>query len=387
MSRATILLVVGSRPEAIKLAPVVFALREQADRFDTVICSTGQQRDLIPQALGEFDLEPDIELDVMREDQTLAGLTARLVTSLDSVLGQINPDWVLVQGDTTSAMVGALAAFYRGVPVGHVEAGLRTDDRRAPFPEEVNRRVISQCADLHFAPTERSAARLLSEGLPPATVQMTGNTVVDALLWMRDRIRQGESSLPASLVARLGTKRLVLVTTHRRESFGAGIEHTCAAILSLAQSMDDVVFALPVHPNPRVRDVVLERLDRHPRIVLLEPQPYRALVELMDRATLILTDSGGVQEEAPTFGTPVLVLRTTTERPEGIDAGVAKLVGTDRDRIVEEALDLLRNPEARARMSAPVSPYGDGRAAQRIVHALRDGRRFTRRPATWRREK
>jgi UDP-N-acetylglucosamine 2-epimerase len=194
---------------------------------------------------------------------------------------------------------------------------------------------------------------------------------------MRDRIRQGESSLPASLVARLGTKRLVLVTTHRRESFGAGIEHTCAAILALAQSMDDVVFALPVHPNPRVRDVVLKQLDRHPRIVLLEPQPYRALVELMDRATLILTDSGGVQEEAPTFGTPVLVLRTTTERPEGIEAGVAKLVGTDRDRIVAEALELLRNPEARARMSAAVSPYGDGFAAQRIVHALRDGRRPT----------
>jgi UDP-N-acetylglucosamine 2-epimerase len=370
MPPSTVLVIVGSRPEAIKLAPVVFALREAPERFETVICSTGQQRHLIPQALAQFGLAPALELDVMREDQTLADLTSRLVSRLDPVLGRIKPDWVLVQGDTTSAMAGGLCAFYRQIPVGHVEAGLRTDDRRAPFPEEVNRRIITQCADLHFAPTERAAERLRREGVPVSRIRMTGNTVVDALMWMRARIRRGPSVLPASLLAHIAAGRLLLVTMHRRESFGEGMGHICDALLAVMAAVDDLVIALPVHPNPHVQSVVRERLGDHPRIALIEPQPYRALVELMDRAYLVITDSGGLQEEAPAFGTPVLVLRATTERPEGVDAGVARLVGTDRDRIVDEVLRLVRDGDAYRRMSSVANPYGDGTAARRIVSAL-----------------
>ena len=370
MAPIKVLVVVGSRPEAIKQAPVMFALQAALDRFAPTLCSTGQQRELIPQALAEFGLEASIELDVMQPDQTLAGLTSRLLTRLDGVLLDLRPDWVLVQGDTTSAMAAALAAFYRQIPVGHVEAGLRTDDPREPFPEEINRRVITLCSARHFAPTARCGARLQAEGVAPSAIRITGNTVVDALLWTRAQIRQGPSLLPAEFRARLDSRRLVLVTAHRRESFGTGIANICAAVLTLVEAVGDIVVALPVHPNPRVRDVVLGTLDGHPRIMLIEPQPYRVMVELLDRATLVLTDSGGLQEEAPTFGTPVLVMRATTERPEGVDAGVATLVGTDTDRIVDEARRLLRDSDAYARMTSAANPYGDGTAAQQIVAAI-----------------
>jgi UDP-N-acetylglucosamine 2-epimerase len=370
MSTQTVLLVVGSRPEAIKLAPVVFALQQHPERFDPILCSTGQQRDLIPQALAEFGLEPLIDLDVMEPRQSLARLTSRLVAGLDEVLTQVTPDWVLVQGDTTSAMAGALAAFYRHIPVGHVEAGLRTANVWSPFPEEVNRRIISQCAAAHFAPTARCRDHLTREGVSPTRVTVTGNTVIDALLWIRDRVRREASTLRADLIAQLEGRRLVFVTTHRRESVGRGIANICDAIRSLVCLVEDIVVVLPVHPNPAVRDTVVAALGDTPRVVLLPPQPYRTMVDLMDRAYLLLTDSGGLQEEAPALGTPVLVLRETTERPEGIDAGVARLVGTDTEAIVTHALELLHDPAAYAQMARRSSPYGDGAAAIRIAGAL-----------------
>lgn len=368
--RAAIVVIVGSRPEAIKLAPVIRSLNEMPGMFRPIVCSTGQQRDLIVPALSEFGITPDIDLDVMRGDASLAGLTARLLPALDSVLEAADPAWVVVQGDTTSAMAGALAAFYRRIPVAHVEAGLRTDDRFAPFPEEVNRRIITQCADVHFAPTEHCRERLLGEGVPCASVVVTGNTVVDALLWTRQRLSGAVSTLPAAIGDRIAGRRLILVTLHRRENWGEPMARICGALRAIVAELPDVAVALPVHPNPRVRDLVTEQLDGHPRICLMPPQSYTSVVELMDRAFLILTDSGGLQEEAPTFGTPVLVLRDCTERPEGVAAGVARLVGTDPETIVAEVLRLALTPSAYACMSSVRSPYGDGRSSARIRAVL-----------------
>lgn len=368
--RAAIVVIVGSRPEAIKLAPVIRSLNEMPGMFRPIVCSTGQQRDLIVPALSEFGITPDIDLDVMRGDASLAGLTARLLPALDSVLEAADPAWVVVQGDTTSAMAGALAAFYRRIPVAHVEAGLRTDDRFAPFPEEVNRRIITQCADVHFAPTEHCRERLLREGVPCASVVVTGNTVVDALLWTRQRLSGAVSTLPAAIGDRIAGRRLILVTLHRRENWGEPMARICGALRAIVAELPDVAVALPVHPNPRVRDLVTEQLDGHPRICLMPPQSYTSVVELMDRAFLILTDSGGLQEEAPTFGTPVLVLRDCTERPEGVAAGVARLVGTDPETIVAEVLRLALTPSAYACMSSVRSPYGDGRSSARIRAVL-----------------
>ena len=368
--RRTIVVIVGSRPEAIKLAPVIRSLREDAGALHTIVCSTGQQRDLIVPMLAEFDLVPDVDLDVMRGDASLAGLTARLLPAIDGVLASEDPDWVVVQGDTTSAMAGALAAFYRRIPVAHVEAGLRTDDRFAPFPEEINRRIITQCADMHFAPTARCAHRLAQEGVPRSAIHITGNTVVDALLWMRRRNRGGLSPVPSRVSDSAIGRRMVLVTLHRRENWGDRMAVICAALLVIVREFPDLMVAFPVHPNPRVRDVVTAALGGHSRICLMPPQPYAALVDLMDRAFVILTDSGGIQEEAPTFGTPVLVLRDRTERPEGIDAGVAALVGTDPGAIAAAVRRLVLNPSDHARMSSALNPYGDGQAATRIRAAL-----------------
>lgn len=368
--RRVIVVVVGSRPEAIKLAPVVRLLHDDAAAFRTIVCSTGQQRDLIVPALAEFDLAPDVDLQVMRGDASLAGLTARLLPAIDDVLGSEDPDWVMVQGDTTSAMAGALASFYRRIPVAHVEAGLRTDDRFAPFPEEINRRIITQCADLHFAPTARCGERLAREGVSPAAIHVTGNTVVDALLWMRTRSRGRPSALPPRVADCAIGRRMLLVTLHRRENWGAPMAALCNALLTILREMPDLMVVFPVHPNPRVRDVVEASMGGHPRICLLPPQPYAALVELMHRAFLILTDSGGIQEEAPTFGTPVLVLRDRTERPEGIEAGVAALVGTAPADVIAAVRRLVLHPAEYARMSSARNPYGDGRSSARIRAAL-----------------
>jgi UDP-N-acetylglucosamine 2-epimerase (non-hydrolysing) len=368
-----LLIVVGSRPEAVKMAPLVMACTEQLEEFEVVLCSTGQQSNMIPQALAEFDLTPDISLEVMRPNQTLAELTARLMTALDKTITQTNPGWILVQGDTTSAMVGALAGFYRQVPVAHVEAGMRTGNPFSPFPEEVNRRIITQCATLHFAPTRGCEQILLDEGVPASQVFVTGNTVIDALYWTREKIAQSQSALPPDVLEKLnGHRRLVLVTTHRRESFGEGLTNTCLALQQLARSLDDIVIVFPVHPNPNVRDPVYRILGSEPNLLLIEPQPYRAFVELMNRAYIILTDSGGLQEEAPGFGKPVVVLRDTTERPEGVAAGCAQLVGTNQRDITRAALKLLTDPRQYAKMSNARNLYGDGTAGLRIAAILRD---------------
>lgn len=368
-----VMVIVGSRPEAIKMTPIVFELLRHADTFEPILCSTGQQRDMIPQALSEFGLSPDIDLDVMEANQSLAGLTSRLAVRLDTVLGQIQPDWVLVQGDTTSTMVGALTSFYRQIPVGHVEAGLRTDDRYSPFPEEINRRIITQCATLHFAATEANRRQLLMERIKASDIFVTGNTVIDALLWMRDKTSCSQAPILGDNIAQiLNGHRMILVTAHRRESFGHNLENICSSLVDIVHKFNDVAIIFPVHPNPCVKQAAEKILANQPRILRIEPQPYRELVKLMSMAYLILTDSGGLQEEAPSLGKPVLVLREKTERREGIEAGNTILVGTDRSRIVAQASELLTNETAYKAMTSQSNPYGDGKAAERIVSILTD---------------
>jgi len=362
--------VVGTRPEAIKLAPVIRALQADPGRFSVRVCATAQQREMLDQALAPFGIVPDVDLDLMRANQTLADLTSRSVAALDAGIAAFGPDVVLVQGDTTTAFCGALAAFYRHVEVAHVEAGLRTGRKDAPFPEEVNRTLISQIADYHFAPTGRARDALVGSGIDAASVFVTGNTVVDALLWMRDHVKQHPPALAGMLARDLEGRALVLVTGHRRESFGRPMEQMCLAIRDVADARPDAIVVYPVHLNPGVQEPVSRLLGGHPRIRLLPPLAYDAFVWLMDRAAAILTDSGGVQEEAPVLGTPVFVTREVTERPEGVDAGNAQLVGTDRAAIVSALLGVLANPHQRAAMSAAASPYGDGHAAERIVSVL-----------------
>ena len=361
MRQHRILVVVGTRPEAIKLAPVVHALQE-APWAKTRVLATAQHRQMLDQIHAFFGIHPDRDLDAMRPGQGLADLTARLLAGIDPVLAEEQPELVLAQGDTTTVMVTALACFYRKVAFGHVEAGLRTGDVHNPFPEELNRVLVGRMASLHFAPTEGSRQNLLREGVPAKSVHVTGNTVIDALLWAADRVDT------APFQPKPG-KRLVLVTAHRRENFGAPFEAVCTALRELADR-GDLQLLYPVHPNPNVRDVAHRLLGGHPAIQLVAPLDYPAMVAAMRACTLILTDSGGVQEEAPSLGKPVLVLRTTTERPEGVAAGAAMLVGTDRARIVAEASRLLDDPQAYAAMAAVKNPYGDGRAAHRIVAAI-----------------
>jgi len=357
-----ILVAVGTRPEAVKLAPVVHALRA-APWAETRVLATAQHRQMLDQIHAFFGITPDRDLDLMRPDQTLADLTARMIAAMDPVLAAEKPDLVLAQGDTTTVMVTALCCFYRRVPFGHVEAGLRTGDIDNPFPEEMNRVLVGRMAALHFAPTEGSRQNLLREGVAAERVLATGNTVIDALLWAAQRVDAATFAPPAG-------KKLVLVTAHRRENFGEPFANVCAALRQLADR-PDVQMLYPVHPNPNVRDVAMRVLGGHPSIRLVDPLDYPAMVAAMRACTLILTDSGGVQEEAPSLGKPVLVLRTTTERPEGVTAGAAKLVGTDRAQIVAEASRLLDDPKAYAAMASVQNPYGDGRASQRIVDACR----------------
>ncbi len=370
--KSKVLTVVGTRPEVIKLASVIMQLRSLPDRFVSKVCATGQHRQMLDQALLPFGIVPDHDLDIMTPGQTLAQVTARAVEGLDQVIQEEQPDIVLVQGDTTSAFCGALAAYYHRVLVGHVEAGLRTGNRYAPFPEEINRRLVAQLSDYHFAPTDHAKEALVSEGVDPLSIFVTGNTVIDTLLWMRDRVRQTPPELPGAIVEAINGSQVVLVTGHRRESFGEGFEDICRAIREVADTCSDVVFVYPVHLNPNVREPVNRILGGHGRIHLIEPLGYAPFVWLMDRATIVLTDSGGVQEEAPSLGKPVLVMRETTERPEGIRAGNARLVGTRQERIVDELLNLVRHPEQRAAMARVANPYGDGKAAERIVQVLAD---------------
>jgi len=370
LSRRKVLTIIGTRPEAIKLAPVIMELERRPGTFESLVCTTGQHREMLAQALEPFGLEPHHELRIMLPGQTLAQVTARAMEGLDQVIAAEKPQLVLVQGDTTTALCGALSAYYHRVQVGHIEAGLRTGDKYAPFPEEVNRRLIGQVADYHFAPTARAAEALASEGIPRERIFVTGNTVIDALLWTRQRVREERPQLPAQLQQAIDGRQVVLVTGHRRESFGEGFEEICSAIREVADVADDVVFVYPVHLNPNVREPVNRILGHHPRVLLTEPLPYAALVWVMDRATIVLTDSGGIQEEAPSLGKPVLVMRETTERPEGVEAGNARIVGVKRAHIAEQLSRLLRHPGERALMTQASNPYGDGKAAPRIVDIL-----------------
>ncbi len=362
-----VLSVFGTRPEAIKMAPVVHRLLARPDRFESLVCVSAQHRDMLDQVLEVFALTADHDLAIMTPGQSPAGVAARVLDRLPPLLRQIRPDVLLVQGDTMTTFAASFAAYLERIPSCHVEAGLRTGNRYHPFPEEMNRVLTTRLADLHFAPTTTARDRLLAEGVPSDTVLLTGNTVIDALLATVKTDYQFKTPALAALDPRT---RLVLVTTHRRESFGDPLRATCAAIADLVARFPDIEVVLPVHPNPQVKGTVESMLCDTPRVRLIPPVDYVEFVHLMARAYLILTDSGGVQEEAPSLGKPVLVLRDTTERPEGVEAGTAVVVGTDRERIVTTAGKLLASREAYERMATAVSPYGDGRASERIVAAL-----------------
>lgn len=357
--------VFGTRPEAIKLCPVIRHLRSRPEEFDVRVCVTGQHRQMLDQVLAAFDVKPDWDLDVMAPGQTLYQSTSRILAGLEPVLSEERPDMVLVQGDTTSTLCGAMAAFYSRVPVGHVEAGLRTGDLTAPFPEEMNRVVTSRLASLHFAPTESSARNLINESVPRDRISVTGNPGIDAVLYVRGRLERGElagGSWPKFDAAR----RIIAVTAHRRESFGEGFERICRALLRLSRR-SDVQIVFPVHPNPNVQDPVNRYLKDIPNILLTEPLDYIQFVDLMRRAHFLITDSGGVQEEGPSLGKPVLVMRDKTERPEAVEAGTAIIVGTQDDRIFCAAVRLLEDQVAYDRMARTHNPYGDGNASGRIA--------------------
>jgi UDP-N-acetylglucosamine 2-epimerase (non-hydrolysing) len=365
----TVLSVIGTRPEAIKMAPVIRELQSHPGRVRSLVCVTGQHRELLDPVLDLFQIRPDFDLNLMRPDQSLAQLTSALFPALDGVITASRPDWVLAQGDTTTVLVASLVAYYHHIRLGHVEAGLRTGDRDRPFPEEVNRSVADLVAELLFAPTDRCRETLLQHQFPADRIIVTGNTVIDALLEVANRPYDWAAGPLGGL---LDDRKYVLITAHRRESFGETFREICSALADLAAMFanDGYHFVYPVHLNPNVRRPVREILAGKPNLSLIEPLDYLSLVNLMKRSVLILTDSGGIQEEAPGLNVPVLVLRDTTERPEGVETGVARLVGTSRTRIVEETAGLLSDPAALAGMAQGVNPYGDGRAAARIVSAL-----------------
>jgi UDP-N-acetylglucosamine 2-epimerase (non-hydrolysing) len=365
------LLVFGTRPEGIKLAPVVHALQED-DRFNARVCVTAQHREMLDQVLGFFGITPAFDLDLMKPDQALDDLTASVLTGMRPVLEQMRPDVVIVQGDTTTSFAAALAAFYQQIPVGHVEAGLRTGDRYSPFPEEINRALTGRLTNYHFAPTEVGRQNLLAEGVDEGSIFVTGNTVVDALLSARDRVKDWRPEHLEGLPEMDWTRLCVLITAHRRESFGKGMEEICLAIKKLAESHADMNFVFPVHRNPNVRWPVRRILDGLQNVQLIDPVDYPLLVWLMTRARLILTDSGGIQEEAPSLGVPVLVMREKTERPEGVEAGAVKLVGTECSTIVREAEALLEGGPLYEKMANAGNPYGDGHAAERIRDILKE---------------
>lgn len=384
MPKKKIMLVFGTRPEAIKMAPLVKELKRRDKEFETIVCVTGQHRQMLDQVLDIFDIKPDYDLNIMRQGQDLFDVTAKVLTGMHDVLDTAKPDIVLVHGDTTTSTAAAMAAFYRMIPVGHVEAGLRTHNIYSPWPEEINRQVTSRIATLNFAPTPLSRQNLLDENIDDEKIYVTGNTVIDALHIVIDKIRRSDM-LDMELHAILDAggfdtdriargRRMVLITGHRRENFGTGFRNICEAIRTLSERYPDVDFVYPMHLNPNVRLPIHEAfgddLTAKGNIFFIEPLEYLTFVYLMDKATLILTDSGGIQEEAPGLGKPVLVMRDTTERPEALTAGTVKLVGTDRDKIVSEVSELLDNPEAYSKMSQAINPYGDGQAASRISAVL-----------------
>ena len=365
----------GTRPEAIKMAPIIAAM-EAADGLEPLVINSGQHLEMIQQVIDLFGVSVDHELQVMRANQSLAGLTSRLIEKIDNVLTEERPDMVLVQGDTTTVLCAALTSFYQRIPIGHVEAGLRTGNMRSPFPEEANRRLVSPLVDLHFAPTEASRQSLLAETICDESISVTGNTVVDALFMelKRQEAPAVQQQLREKLAQLIGQDWLerpsVLVTGHRRENLGDGFEQICSALAELSQRFPETLIVYPVHLNPNVLKVVHERLGDIENIRLIEPQPYAEFVTLAKTCRLILTDSGGVQEEAPSLGKPVLVMRDTTERPEGVEAGTVKLVGAQAERIVTEASLLLSDEAAYQAMASVANPYGDGQASERIVRQI-----------------
>lgn len=378
-----IMLVFGTRPEAIKMAPLVHELQKYPDKFRTIVCVTGQHREMLDQVLHLFDIHPDYDLNIMKSGQDLYDITSRILLGMRNVLEQARPDIVLVHGDTTTSMSAALAAFYAQIPVGHVEAGLRTNNIYSPWPEEMNRRITGRITSLHFAPTPLSRENLLKENVSAASIIVTGNTVIDALLSVVGRISNNpelRDRLTATLRTagydpdRTDSRKLVLITGHRRENFGGGFKNICRALKDLTVAFPQVDFVYPMHLNPNVRRPIHEMfgddLSNLGNIFFIEPLEYLSFVLLMERAHIVLTDSGGIQEEAPGLGKPVLVMRDTTERPEAVTAGTVKLVGTDHDRIVDEVTSLLTDDEAYRTMSQAVNPYGDGKACRRIAERL-----------------
>jgi UDP-N-acetylglucosamine 2-epimerase (non-hydrolysing) len=370
--RLNVLVVLGTRPEAIKLAPVILELGRRRDRFQTRVCITSQHRHLLEPILRWFHIPVHDDLDVMRPNQELCGLSALILERFHEVLFARRPDVVLVQGDTTTAMVASLSAFYHRVAVGHVEAGLRTLDRYSPFPEEINRRLVSQLATLHFAPTPWSRKNLLKEGIPRQRIMVTGNTVIDAFLATRDRVMRHPPRIPQLRGLKFGERRLIVVTAHRRENFGPGLKNICEGIRRLVSQREDIEFVFPVHPNPNVQAIVRPMLGGIGRVHLIDPLDYPAFVWLPNQAYLALSDSGGIQEEMPSLGRPALVMRENTERPEGVESGVCKLVGTSADVIDRTVTRLLDNGQEYARYGRRRNPFGDGKAAERVVAALED---------------
>ena len=372
-----VMLVFGTRPEAIKMAPLVKGLQARAGEIQTVVCVTAQHREMLDQVLNLFDIVPEHDLNIMKPGQDLYDITGNILSGLKGVLQQEQPDLVLVHGDTTTTLAASLAAFYARVPVGHVEAGLRTGNKQAPFPEEMNRRLTTAIADIHFAPTSASRDNLLREGIAADTIHVTGNTVIDALLAVVEKLRN-DKQVQAEFAQRFAFlepgRRLILVTGHRRENFGEGFQNICQALADIAAEHPDVQVLYPVHLNPNVRQPVNEILAARglANVHLIDPVDYLPFVYLMDRAHIIVTDSGGIQEEAPSLGKPVLVMRDTTERPEAVDAGTVKLVGTSRETIVAEVRRLLTDDRAYATMSRAHNPYGDGKATEKIIDGIRN---------------
>lgn len=369
MAKQKILIVFGTRPEAIKMAPVVMGFKKHPELFDTRVCVTAQHREMLDQVMNFFEIQADYDLDLMTPGQLLHSLTAKVIEEFKTVLDAFNPDVVCVQGDTTTSFAAALAAYYSGIKVAHVEAGLRTYDKKAPFPEEVNRQLTSRIADIHFAPTKKAEENLLSEGIVASKILVTGNTVIDALHYTSAKVESLRSTEIKELEQLIDPdKKLILVTGHRRENFGQGFLQICEALKELSQT-EEIQIIYPVHLNPNVQKPVYELLGEEENINLIDPLPYEAFVWLMKRAYIILTDSGGIQEEAPGLGKPVLVMRETTERPEAVEAGTVILVGTDKEKIVKECVFLLEDDLRYQKMSMSHNPYGDGKAAVRIVEA------------------
>ena len=366
-----ILLIFGTRPEAVKMAPLIKEFQKHSDAFETKVCVTAQHREMLDQVLDFFEIKPDYDLDLMKPGQNLYSLTATIIESLKPILEEFTPDYVFVHGDTTTTMAGSIASFYSGAKVCHVEAGLRTNNKLSPFPEEINRQITGRICDYHFAPTETSKNNLLKENISEDTILVTGNTVIDALLNSVEKVNDNPSAFIQDLSKQIGNKEVVLVTGHRRENHGDGFERICNALKTIALDNVNRLVIYPVHLNPKVQEPVKRILSGLSNVILIDPLPYQDFIWLMKRSKIIITDSGGVQEEAPSLGKPVLVLRDTTERPEAAEAGTVLLVGTNENLIVSKALDLLNNKDNFDKMSKLHNPFGDGLASTRIVDFIK----------------